>query len=85
MKAIKLCIFVALLFIGSFALGCGDDDNSTDSGGSDPNVFCNEELCVNNSELKNKCIDAFNTCIAENPDVNEDECVATALLICNAD
>jgi hypothetical protein len=49
---------------------------------SDPNIFCDENLCAANAELKNQCINTFNTCIAANADVNDDECVASALLIC---
>jgi hypothetical protein len=58
-------------------LSCGDDDE-----GMDPNVFCDENLCSTDNDKKEKCIDAFNACMATNPDVNDDECVATALLIC---
>lgn len=51
--------------------------------GKDPNVFCNESKCATNQALKEQCIDAFNTCMATEPDANDDECAATALLICN--
>ena len=75
-------LFVILLLAGTLGLGgCGDDDTPTEPE-NDPNVFCNESLCAANADLKQTCVNTFNTCIAENPDVNDDECVASALLIC---
>ncbi len=61
-------------------IGCGDGSG----GHSDPNVFCNEGLCLQSETLKAQCVNVFNACIAENPDVNDDECVAAALLICES-
>ena len=58
-------------------LSCGDDDEL------DPNVFCDENLCSSNNDLKEQCIDAFNTCMATEPDANDDECAAAALLFCS--
>ena len=79
-------ILMAFLFLGGMTAfqSCSDDDDGGDDGSaSDPNVFCNESLCANNADLKQQCVNAFNSCIANNPDANDDECVATALLICN--
>jgi len=64
------------------SISCNKDDDD-DQPASDPNVFCNEGICITNEAKKQECIDAFNTCMANNPDANDDECVATALLICN--
>ena len=79
--------FILILSLAAFTTGalsilssCSKDDEQEHS---DPNVFCNEGLCAANAAKKQQCIDAFNTCIANNPDVNDDECVATALIICN--
>jgi hypothetical protein len=73
-------VLMVLLCVGSmtFLLSCGDDDE----GGMDPNVFCDENLCSTDNDLKEECIDAFNTCMENNVDANDDECAATALLIC---
>ena len=60
------------------AYSCSDDETPA----LDPNVFCDENLCVSNPDLKQECIDAFNDCLAANPDANDDECAATALLKC---
>ena len=75
--ALSLCAFSfgALSIISS----CSKDDNDK----SDPNVICNEGLCAANAAKKEQCIDVFNACYANNPDVNDDECVAAALIICN--
>ena len=72
---------MAFLFLGGMTAfqSCSDDD---DRSASDPNVFCNESLCATDADLKQQCVNAFNSCIANNPDVNDDECAATALLIC---
>jgi hypothetical protein len=80
-KAIKV-LFVGLI-IGSMAVfySCSDDDENPDSD-LDPNVFCDENLCSTDSDLKDECIDAFNTCLATEPDANDDECAITALAIC---
>ena len=69
-----------LLAIGAMTgtYSCSDDV----APGLDPNVFCDENLCSTDSQLKQQCIDAFNSCLANEPDMNDDECAATALLIC---
>lgn len=69
-----LCLMALAVTFSS----CKKDDEELD-----PNVFCNESKCAADNTLKNKCIDAFNTCMATEPDANDDECAATALLICN--
>jgi hypothetical protein len=80
-KAIKV-LFVGLI-IGSMTAfySCSDDDENPDSD-LDPNVFCDENLCSTDGDLKDECIDAFNTCMATEPDANDDECAITALAIC---
>ena len=77
-----------ILSLAAFTFGalsilssCSKDEEEQQH--SDPNAFCNEGLCATSDAKKQQCINAFNTCIANNPDVNDDECVATALLICN--
>ena len=74
---IKMVIFA--LCVGALAslASCDKDD-----GGSDPNVFCDEDLCANSDALKEQCIDAYNACMANEPDANDDECAALALIIC---
>ena len=81
MKKLAKALFV-ILCVGSmtFLLSCGDDDDPVT--GMDPNVFCDENLCSSDNDLKEQCIDAFNACMATNVDANDDECAATALLIC---
>ena len=49
----------------------------------DPNVSCNKSKYATNDTFKNQSIDAFNKCMAAEPDANDDEAAATALLICN--
>ncbi len=82
MKNLTKALFLVLsigLMVGFYSCSDDDDDNG---GGSDPNVFCDENLCATDSALKQQCINAFYECIENNPDANDDECVATALLIC---
>ena len=77
MKTKAKVLILSLLLGGMTAMySCNDDDEL------DPNVFCDENLCSTNSALKQQCIEAFNTCLATEPDANDDECAATALLIC---
>ena len=80
MRKLTKALFV-LLCVGSmtFLLSCGDDDDE----GTDANVLCDENLCSTDNDLKEKCIDAFNTCMANEFDANDDECAAAALLICS--
>jgi hypothetical protein len=82
MKLSELLI-IALLACSLTIIGCSDDEESpTESSGSDPNIFCDENLCATNDVRKQECIDVFNTCMANNVDANDDECVAAALLTC---
>jgi len=76
----KRIVFNLLLVVGLFSLyGC---EKETTSSNSDPNVFCNEAGCAVSDANKQKCIDFYNSCMAANPDANDDECVAGALAIC---
>lgn len=81
MKTLAKILFMIVL-LGSTAtlISCNDDSTESDL---DPNVFCDENLCSKDSDLKQECIDAFNNCLATEPDANDDECAITALLICN--
>jgi len=74
----KLVLASCIISLAFVMCNKDDDDDAT----PDPNVFCDDGVCANNETKKQECIDAFNTCIANNPDANDDECVATALIIC---
>ena len=78
----KVLILALVFSLGTLLTfdSCKKEDEQKNS---DPNVFCDDGLCAGNAALKQQCIDAYNTCKANNPDINDDECVATALLICN--
>jgi hypothetical protein len=79
MKKLANVLMVLLCVVSMTSLlSCGDDDD-----GLDPNVFCDENLCSTDNDLKEQCVDAFNTCMATEPDANDDECAAIALLICS--
>jgi hypothetical protein len=82
MKASKF-VLILLMTCTLSMVSCGSDD---DGGGSDdppdPSVACDEGLCASNADLKAECEELFSTCIEENPDVNSDECAATALIVC---
>jgi hypothetical protein len=76
--------FLIALMTGLLVVfACSEEETPTDQGGGgpDPNVFCNEAGCILSETLKNQCIEAFNTCIANEP-ANEEECIALAILIC---
>ena len=78
MKTKAKILILSLLFGGMTAMySCGGDDDELD-----PNVFCDENLCSTSNSLKQQCIQAFNTCMATEPDANDDECAAIALVIC---
>ena len=80
MKKLANVLMVLLCVVSMTALlSCGDDDDD----GLDPNVFCDENLCSTDNDLKEQCVDAFNTCMTTNVDANDDECAALALLICS--
>ncbi len=77
MKKLAKILIMSLILGGMTTFfSCSEDDEL------DPNVFCDENLCSTDSALKQQCINAFNTCMATEPDANDDECAATALLIC---
>jgi hypothetical protein len=75
----KAKILIMSLLLGGMTtfLSCSDDSDDLD-----PNVFCDENLCATDAGKKQECINAFNTCMATEPDANDDECAGTALLIC---
>jgi len=78
MKTNFIKLVLAACFISLTFIMCNKDDDDT----PDPNAFCDDGICANDQAKKQECIDAFNTCIENNPDANDDECVATAILIC---
>jgi hypothetical protein len=80
-KSVKLIISV--MAIGSMVTftSCGDDDENPSSD-LDPNVFCDENLCADDADLKAECVDLFYDCLENEPDLNDDECAITALAIC---
>ena len=81
MKLNPIHLLIVLFMVAITFTCCKKDEE--EAAGLDPNVFCNEGICATNDAKKNQCIDAFNTCLATEPDANDDECAATALLICN--
>ena len=82
MKKLGKILFTILMVVSMTAFfACSDDDENPDSD-LDPNVFCDENLCASDAGLKADCIDAFNDCLANEPDANDDECAITALAIC---
>ena len=76
----KKIMFTAVL-LGGFLL-FANCEKEEESGASDPNVFCNEAGCAVSDANKQKCIEFYESCMAANPDANDDECVAGALAIC---
>jgi len=48
---------------------------------SDPDLFCDTNLCVGDTELRAECVEKFLLCLADN--VDEEECVALSIAICN--
>ena len=79
-KSIYSILVLFMLAIAIAFSACKKDED--ERGNSDPNAFCNEGICLTNDVKKQQCIDAYNACIANEPDMNDDECVAAALLIC---
>ena len=77
-KLAKTILLLLAIGVMTGTYSCSDDVTP----GLDPNIFCDENLCSTNSDLKKQCVDAFNECMQNNPDLNDDECAATALLIC---
>ena len=75
-----------LLFLTTSALavsGC-DGSEEEEADGNEPNEFCDVNFCADSNVLRNLCVVAFDTCIAE-PDTNDDDCRVAALFICATD
>ena len=71
-----------LLFLTAGAVvasGCDGGEEEVDN--SDPTEFCDVGFCTDSSVLRNLCVVAFDTCIAE-PDTNDDDCRLAARFIC---
>ena len=82
MKKLAKLLFVILISVSMTALfACSDDDEEPESD-LDPNVFCDENLCASDADLKAECVDLFYDCLANEPDLNDDECAITALAVC---
>jgi hypothetical protein len=77
---LSLCAFSfgALSIISSCSK---DDDDDGGSGGSSASDMCDIEACVNNSTLKDLCIDRVSTCLNIDQGSN-DECTAIAIDTC---
>ena len=52
---------------------------------TDPGNVCDQQLCAGSAELADQCQMFLDTCLANNPVENEDECVGGALFICRAE
>ena len=48
----------------------------------DPSLFCNETYCSSDPAVNEECSTFFAACLAENPDLNAEECAAGALGVC---
>lgn len=77
-------IFQALVVGFVLAItGCGDSGGSQNGGnGVDPDVVCSGDFCEID-DVKQDCIAELNDCLANEPDLNEDECVGLARLFCD--
>ena len=50
---------------------------------TDATIICDESLCASDETRKQDCITFLVNCIEDEPEANHDECVITALAICN--
>jgi hypothetical protein len=83
MKLFRLTL--AAVFIVAFTMiGCSEDETSS-TGTEDVNAsnVCSQELCAANAALKQECEEFLENCLTFSPTGKEDECIGTALLICN--
>ena len=76
---LSLCAFSfgALSIISS----CSKDDDDDGGGGDSASDICNIEACINNSNLKDLCIDRVTTCL-EIDQGSSDECAVIAIDTC---
>ena len=83
MKPIRMTLMAAFASV-ALLLAC---DTATDPAEEEdpPNAsnVCTRELCATNSTLADECQEFLAACLLAEPQ-NEDECVAGALLICEA-
>jgi hypothetical protein len=79
-KLAKTILLLLAIGVMTGTYSCSDDVTP----GLDPNIFCDENLCSTDSDLKKECVEFFNDCIQNNVDLNDDECAAGALLFCHA-
>ena len=45
-------------------------------------LFCDENLCTNNEELQQECVEFLTSCVESEPEQNHDECIIMALEMC---
>lgn len=83
-----LAIIFAVSLLSGGLMACSDDDSSSGSPSQppppsqNPNSFCTQGLCANNSNLEALCRDTFSDCISVDP-LNEEECAVVAASTCN--
>jgi hypothetical protein len=80
MKYFRLVLLLAFV-AGIVVIGCSDDDEPTESG-VDVSAACDVGLCRTSEPLKNECMDLVNACLANEPDSNDDECIAAGIIKC---
>ncbi len=84
MKPIRMTLMAAFASV-ALLLAC-DTATEPSNGDEDPpntSNVCTRELCATNSTLADECEEFLAACLLAEPN-NEDECVAGALLICEA-
>ena len=80
-KTVAILLFLTT-GVALAASGCDGADEEADD--NDPNEFCDVNFCADSDVLRNLCVVAFDTCIAE-PDTNDDDCRVAARFICQTD
>ena len=55
-----------------------------EGGSIEPSMACDRELCMNDPDLKAQCEAVLAACL-ETEELNQDECLIGALLICGAE
>jgi hypothetical protein len=84
--------FLMTVLVGTLGvLGCGDDTTNGGSGtagsggGPDPSEICNESACRTNADKKADCVTGITACIADEPEVNWDECfIGVVTIACSS-
>ena len=68
---------VVLLAGALLAFGCGEDEATSPNGVP---TACTTELCADNENLRNECVQEYNVCLGTGE--SADECAALAGLTC---